>query len=158
MVVFSKCQFYEQGMYFILKKLYWWMMWVIYWVYCDSIVELWVVVDPHKIVYSKGDSKSMYFKLAFGWLSKIILRILYLNGYFQQSRSSVFLESEGESEISKALPAEDEVVFADESDVTGAPPALPAVFAELAGVGPPKVVWHVARIILIFYTKTIINF
>ena len=83
---------------------------------------------------------------------------MYLNGYFQQSRSSVLLESEGESEIPEALPAEDEVVLADESDVAGAPPALPAVGAELSSVGPPEVVWHVARIILIFYTKTIINF
>ena len=64
--------------------------------------------------------------------------------------SSVLLEADDLAEVAEALPAEDEVVFADEADVAGASSALSAVGSELAGVGSPEVVWHVVKIILIF--------
>ena len=75
----------------------------------------------------------------------------WLKGRLNNHCSSVLLEADDFSEVAETLPAEDEVVFADESDVAGAASALSAVGAELAGVGSPEVVWHVVKIILIFY-------
>ena len=68
--------------------------------------------------------------------------------------SSSFLESKGVTEVSETLPAEDDVVLPDESDVAGASSALPTVSSELSCVGPPEQVWHVVIFILIFYINT----
>ena len=71
--------------------------------------------------------------------------------------SSVFLEAEGMSKISETLPAEDEVILSDESDIACASSALSAVLSELSSVGPPELVWHVVKLILIFYKKQLKN-
>ena len=57
------------------------------------------------------------------------------------------------SKISETLPAEDKVVLSDESDIACASSALSAVLSELSCVGPPELVWHVVKLILIFLYK-----
>ena len=65
---------------------------------------------------------------------------------FNNQGSACFLEADDFSEVAEALPAEEQVVLADETEVEGAAAALAAVLAELAGVGPPEVAGHVAII------------
>ena len=57
---------------------------------------------------------------------------------FTESVSSGLLESQGVAEVTETLPAEEQVVLADETDVAGAPAALAAVLAVLAGVSSPE--------------------
>jgi hypothetical protein len=61
-------------------------------------------------------------------------------------RSSVLLEADDFSEVAETLAAEEQVVLADEAGAQRAAPALAAVLAEFAGVGPPEQVGHVAKI------------
>jgi hypothetical protein len=47
-------------------------------------------------------------------------------------------ESDNLSVVSETLPAEEEVVFADETDLAGTSSALAAVFPEFTGVSSPE--------------------
>jgi hypothetical protein len=58
------------------------------------------------------------------------------------SVSSGFGEADDLSVLPEALPAQEQVVLADETDLAPAAPALAAVLAELAGVGSPEKVGH----------------
>lgn len=77
--------------------------------------------------------------------------------YSNQS-SAGFGEAYDFSEVAEALPAEEQVVLADEADLVLAPAALAAVFAEFTGVGPPEQVGHVVKLnINILYKTTYIS-
>ena len=60
------------------------------------------------------------------------------------SVSACLGESDDFSIFAEALPAEEQVVLADEADLAAAATALAAVLAELARVGSPEKVGHVA--------------
>jgi hypothetical protein len=56
--------------------------------------------------------------------------------------SSGLGEADDFSVLAEALPAEEQVVLADETDLAAAAAALAAVLSELAGVGSPEQVGH----------------
>ena len=56
--------------------------------------------------------------------------------------SSGLGEADNLSILPEALPAEEQVVLADETDLAPAAPALPTVLSELAGMGSPEKVGH----------------
>lgn len=57
-------------------------------------------------------------------------------------RSSGLGEADDFSVLAETLPTEEQVVFADETDLAPTATALTAVFSELAGMGPPEQVGH----------------
>ncbi len=60
--------------------------------------------------------------------------------------SASFGEADDFSEVAETLPAEEQVVLADETDLAFAPAALAAVLAEFTGVGSPEQVGHVVKL------------
>jgi hypothetical protein len=60
--------------------------------------------------------------------------------------SARFGEADDFSGLAEALPAEEQVVLADETDFAAAAAALSTVLAEFAGVSSPEQVGHCGKI------------
>lgn len=65
--------------------------------------------------------------------------------------SSSLGESDDLSVLSEAFSAEEDVVLADQTDLTSASSALAAVLAEFTRVGSPEKVGHVVKLIFNIY-------